>query len=51
MLAGCHRLHDASESDELLLLGAQEWIRFEEWDDLLKQIDSPSDHEDQRGVA
>jgi len=46
-----HRLHNDCEGDELLLLGAQERIRFEEWDDLLKQIDSPPDHEDQRGVA
>ncbi len=51
MLAGGHRSHDGREGDELLLLGAQERIRFEEWDDPLLQVESPSDDEDQRGVA
>ena len=51
MLAGGHRSHDGRKGDELLLLGAQERIRLEEWDDLPKQIESPSNNEDQRGVA
>ena len=46
-----HRSDNAGEDDELLLFRAQERLRLEEGDDLVKQVIPVPDDEHQAGVA
>ena len=45
-----HRQHDVAKGEELLVLGAQEGLAFEEGDDRSKQIRPPAHDVHQRGV-
>jgi hypothetical protein len=51
VLALRHRSHDQRERFEVLLLAAEEGLRFEERNDLRQKIVPVANHEHQRGVA
>ena len=50
MLPRLHRANDACEGDKLLLLTADQWLRFEERDDPSHQVMPPAHDVHQCGV-